>query len=149
MPIDRKHEINILCIIVAFFPLMLCQPWWNVWSQVEAIPHSEFEAQFDTAGMHPTFGNRTHAIERNRVLGEAGLECREVASGTERGSDLLLRTLVADAYEPATAILTETRSATEEGAGLLIERDALSAEELPGLVEPSTEAAKKSGGEAA
>ena len=45
MPTERKHEINIWYIIGAFWLLMLFQSWWNVWSQVETVPYSEFETQ--------------------------------------------------------------------------------------------------------
>jgi cell division protease FtsH len=101
-------------------------------------------------GMDPTLGNRTYAVERNRFLGEAGLERREVADETEREIDLAVRTLVDDAFERATAILTKHRSALEEGARLLMERETLSAEELPGLVASRAEEAKKTAdGEAA
>ena len=45
IPTERKHEINICYIIAAFLLLMLFQSWWTVWSKVEHIPCSEFEAQ--------------------------------------------------------------------------------------------------------
>jgi cell division protease FtsH len=61
-----------------------------------------------------------------------------------------VRALVEDAFKRATAVLTEHRSALEAGARLLIERETLSAEELPGLVALRTErTTKKPDGEAA
>jgi len=63
MPTERKHEINIWYIVAAFFLLMLFQSWWNVWSQVETIPYSEFEEQL-------TAGNITEAtVTETRVMG--------------------------------------------------------------------------------
>jgi len=100
-------------------------------------------------GMDPGLGNRTYAVERSRFLGEAGLERREVADATEREIDLAARTLVDEAFERATAILTENRTALEGGARLLLERETLSAEELPGLVALREDRSKKAGGEAA
>lgn len=84
-------------------------------------------------GMDPTLGNRTYAVERNRFLGEAGLERREIADATEREIDLAVRALIDEALQRATAILSENRSALEEGARLLMERETLAAEDLPGL----------------
>ncbi|MCZ0963650.1 ATP-dependent zinc metalloprotease FtsH [Paracoccus benzoatiresistens] len=100
-------------------------------------------------GMDPTLGNRTYAVERSRFLGEIGLERREVADETGREIDLAVRMLVDNAFERATAILTENRSALEQGARLLMERETLSAEELPGLVALRPKGPKNFPGEAA
>ena len=101
-------------------------------------------------GMDPALGNRTYAVERNRFLSEAGLERREFADETEREIDLAVRALVEDAFARATAILTENRTALEEGARLLMERETLSAEELPGiLAHRAGKATNTSDGEAA
>ena len=101
-------------------------------------------------GMDPALGNRTYAVERNRFLGDAGLERRDVADETEREIDLAVRTLVEDALARATEVLTKDRPALEEGARLLTERETLSAEDLPGIVALRKEGeTKTSDGEAA
>jgi cell division protease FtsH len=101
-------------------------------------------------GMDATLGNRTYGVERSRFLGDAGLERREIADATGREIDVAVRTLVEEAVGRAAAILTEHRSALEECARFLIERETLSAEELPGLVAlRAARATKKPDGEAA
>jgi ATP-dependent Zn protease len=101
-------------------------------------------------GMDATLGNRTYGVERSRFFGEAGLERREIADATGREIDVAVRTLVEEAFGRASAILTEHRSALEDCARLLIERETLSAEELPGRVAlRAGRATKKPDGEAA
>ncbi len=94
-------------------------------------------------GMDPTLGNRTYAVERSRFLGEAGLERREIADETEREIDIAIRALVDEGFARATGILIDRRSALEEGARLLMERETLTAEEVPGIVALRAEGAPK------
>jgi ATP-dependent Zn protease len=70
--------------------------------------------------MASILGNRTDPVERTGFPGEGGLERREVANETD--IDLAVRTLLDEALDRATAILTEQGSALAEEARLLMER---------------------------
>lgn len=85
-------------------------------------------------GMDKELGNRTYAVEVDRFLARAGLERRDISDETGREIDLAVRDLVEQGFARATAILTEKRDALQAGARLLVERESLVAEDLPGVL---------------
>ncbi|WP_281282101.1 hypothetical protein [Cereibacter sediminicola] len=88
-------------------------------------------------------------MEPSRFLGGMGLERRNIADATEREIDIAIRALVEEGLSRATTVLTEHRSALEDGARLLMERETLSAEDLPGLVALRAQDRKNGDGAAA
>ncbi len=89
-------------------------------------------------GMDETLGEMTYESERPLFLANAVgpyPERRRYSETTAREIDCAVRTLVHDAFEQASAILTKHRTVLESSAGELLEKETLSAADLPD-VEP-------------
>jgi len=74
--------------------------------------------------------------DRRSMLGlpaEYTLPHREYSEQTAREIDVAVRDLVNDAFHSAVTVLTTHRSALEKGAKLLLEKETLTADELPSL----------------
>jgi cell division protease FtsH len=83
-------------------------------------------------GMAPELGQRTYARPPQSFLG-LGVERERSAQATEREIDLAVRHLVEEGFERAMAILADRRSDLDQGAALLIERESITADDLPAL----------------
>ncbi len=90
-------------------------------------------------GMSETIGNVVLEERTQRFLGDGRGEFarREFSESTARELDLAVRTLVAEAYDRAKAILTERRADLDAGAALLLERESLTPEDFPPLLRRS------------
>jgi cell division protease FtsH len=89
-------------------------------------------------GMHDTLGQVTYETPRQTFLGEDALARyaeREFSEETAREIDCAVRELIRAAYETALAVLRQNRSALDQGARLLLEKETLTREELPPLAE--------------
>jgi len=87
-------------------------------------------------GMHDKLGQVTYETARPTFLGEdafAHYADREFSEETAREIDCAVRELIADAYQKALEVLRQNRSALDEGAMLLLEKESLTREELPPL----------------
>jgi len=84
-------------------------------------------------GMHEKLGEMTYEEQRSAFLGDAalGLTPRRYSEETAREIDCAVRGLVEEAREKASRILTINRAKLEEGAGRLLEKETLLADELP------------------
>jgi hypothetical protein len=88
--------------------------------------------------MASILGNRTDPVERTGFPGEGGLERREVANETD--IDLAVRTLLDEALDRATAILTEQGSGVQaawrlrDGLDLVVEVQARAARRADGAI---------------
>ncbi len=97
-------------------------------------------------GMHDALGQVTYETARQTFLGEDALAHyaeREFSEETAREIDCAVRELIRAAYETALAVLRQNRSALEDGARLLLEKETLTREELPPLAELKLAAAGK------
>jgi cell division protease FtsH len=89
-------------------------------------------------GMHEGLGPVAYEAERTSFLtdGQIGSwQPRRYSEDTAREIDMAIRGIVTSALERATAILTRDRAALEDGARRLLEKETLTADELP-AVEP-------------
>jgi len=87
-------------------------------------------------GMDDKLGEMTYESEPSPFLPSAGgpvAERRRYSEETAREIDCAVRVLVHNAFERATEVLTRHRSALEEGAKNLLEKETLLADELPDL----------------
>jgi cell division protease FtsH len=84
-------------------------------------------------GMDETLGQRTYAAARQVFLGNAPIERKEISEATEREVDVAARNLVDEAYKRALDILRRRREDLEAGVKLLLEKETVTAEELPSL----------------
>ncbi len=79
-------------------------------------------------------GNVTYEPQRQAFLGEAALpgwQPHDYSEETAREIDCAVRDLVDEAYEKAKSVLTSDRAVLERGAGLLLEKETLSGDEIP------------------
>jgi cell division protease FtsH len=86
-------------------------------------------------GMDKTVGQVTYQPQRHAFLGEAampGWQPHDYSEQTAREIDCAVRSIVDEGYGVAEQILTEKRNFLEQGAELLLEKETLSAEEIPG-----------------
>ncbi|WP_328702753.1 ATP-dependent metallopeptidase FtsH/Yme1/Tma family protein [Belnapia mucosa] len=90
-------------------------------------------------GMAESLGNRAYAPPRHTFLGDVALPPMraEISEATTREIDLAVCDLVEAAGHRAGAILEARRSDLEAGAGLLLERETLTAEEFAPLCRPA------------
>jgi cell division protease FtsH len=91
-------------------------------------------------GMDATVGHVVYGAAAAPFLGPTGLiapESRMYSEATARDIELAVRELVAHALEQAVAILHANRSALDEGATRLRERESLMREELPVVTWPA------------
>jgi cell division protease FtsH len=89
-------------------------------------------------GMHEKLGQVTYETPRPTFLSDdvlAHYADREFSEDTAREIDCAVRELVTAAFEKALAILRKHRKLLEEGAKLLLEKEALTRDELPMLDE--------------
>ena len=94
-------------------------------------------------GMDETLGEMTYDDEPTPMLGappEFLARRRLYSEETAREIDCAVRTLVHGAFERATEILTAHRTALESGAKLLLEKETLTADELPEILSGPGEA---------
>ncbi len=84
-------------------------------------------------GMHEQLGQMTYQESRQSFLGEAmpGSTTRNYSEETAREIDCAVRELTSIAREKALAILTANRAQLDQGARLLLEKETLSAGEIP------------------
>jgi cell division protease FtsH len=86
-------------------------------------------------GMDATLGQATYAQDSAAFLGEGVVAPRfqshDYSEATANQIDASVRDLLDTAYRSATDILTRNRAQLEATAGLLLERETLSADELP------------------
>lgn len=84
-------------------------------------------------GMHEKLGQMTYEEQRHAFLGELPLAStpRSYSEETAREIDCAVRELTTAARERALAILTANRAQLEEGAGRLLEKETLLADEIP------------------
>jgi cell division protease FtsH len=84
-------------------------------------------------GMDDKLGQMTYEEQRSAFLGETGISLtpRRYSEETAREIDCAVRGLLEDAREKASRILTINRDKLEEGAGRLLEKETLVADELP------------------
>ena len=87
-------------------------------------------------GMDETLGETTYEADPAPMLGTVtGFSERRrlYSEETAREIDCAVRAYIHRAFERATAILQTHRRALDDGAGLLLERETLTAEELPSI----------------
>ena len=82
-----------------------------------------------------SLGSRAYAPPRHAFLGEVALPPMraEVSEETTREIDLAVRDVVNDAARRAEAIVAARRAELEDGVRLLLQRETVTAEELPSL----------------
>jgi cell division protease FtsH len=92
-------------------------------------------------GMDETVGNVVYGEHADTFLGGPMLapESRLYSEETAREIEIAVRTLVHAALDRAVVLLTLNRTALDDGAQRLIERESLSREELPRVVPPPAE----------
>ena len=86
-------------------------------------------------GMDETLGRITYAPQRQAFLGEAALpgwQPHDYSEQTAREIDVAVRQIVDQAYEVAEKVLLDKRDLLRQGAQLLLEKETLSGEEIPG-----------------
>ncbi|HEX9858460.1 MAG TPA: AAA family ATPase, partial [Paracoccaceae bacterium] len=88
-------------------------------------------------GMHTGLGQAVLEPERGAFLGEDrfGLSPRDYSEATAREVDLAVREIIADAFERARGLLGARRSDLEAGTKLLLERETITPEDFPALVQ--------------
>ena len=88
-------------------------------------------------GMDADLGQMTYEREQSTLLdapvGGPGLERRLYSETTAREIDCAVKALVEEAYDRATAILTACRDQLVRGAGDLLRKETLTADELPAI----------------
>lgn len=85
-------------------------------------------------GMDDALGQATYSRDRTRFLSDgeiAPFQPRTYSEATAQQIDESVQKLVAQAFDRATAILTRNRKLLDETAQLLLERETLSADDLP------------------
>jgi cell division protease FtsH len=86
-------------------------------------------------GMDDTLGRVTYQPQRHAFLGEAALpgwQPHDYSEQTAREIDCAVRNIVDQAYDIAEKVLSEKRGLLQQGAQLLLEKETLSADEIPG-----------------
>lgn len=85
-------------------------------------------------GMDETLGRITYAPQRQAFLGDAALpgwQPHDYSEQTAREIDCAIRAIVEEAYATAKKLLSGKKSILEKGAQLLLEKETLSAAEIP------------------
>lgn len=99
-------------------------------------------------GMTKALGQAVLERKSQTYLGDqtVGVREKDYSEETAREIDLAVKKLIDEAYERAKSILTDRRSVLEEGAQLLLEKETLTPDDFPPLVQPkehpTTEALK-------
>jgi cell division protease FtsH len=83
--------------------------------------------------MDRTVGQRTYVPPQNPFLPGAAGDRLQAAELTAREIDLAVRDIVADALDRASAILRSRRADLDQGAGLLLARETLTADDFPAI----------------
>jgi cell division protease FtsH len=84
-------------------------------------------------GMAPSVGQRTYKPPPQGFLGVQEIDRPTASEETLREIDLSVRDLVAKAFDEARAILTRRRDDLDDGAELLLTREAITAEDFPAI----------------
>jgi cell division protease FtsH len=84
-------------------------------------------------GMGKALGQRTYATPHQVFLGNQAVERSEMGESTAREIDVAVRDIVDQAFARATQILTIRRPDLDQGVGLLLVRETLTAEAFPAL----------------
>ena len=87
-------------------------------------------------GMDETIGQVVYDQARNPLLGDVinpEIQTRKFSEATAEAIDGAVKTIVEQAFERARGILLEHRDQLDAGANLLLEKESLTAEELPWL----------------
>ena len=87
-------------------------------------------------GMDETIGQVVYDQARNPLLGDVinpEIQTRKFSEATAEAIDGAVKTIVEQAFERARGILVEHRDQLDAGANLLLEKESLTAEELPWL----------------
>ncbi len=84
-------------------------------------------------GMAETIGQRTYKPAPQGFLAGQVLDKPVASEATLREIDLSVRDIVAEAFDEARAILTRRRADLDQGAELLLKKEAIAAEEFPAL----------------
>ena len=90
-------------------------------------------------GMDPTLGNRIYAVGRAEFLGPVPVQRSEVSEGSAREIDLAVRNIVEEAFARASEILAKRRADLDEGTKLLLQKETITADDLP-VLQRNTEA---------
>jgi cell division protease FtsH len=100
-------------------------------------------------GMTESVGQAVLERQSATYLGDQkiGLREKDYSEETAREIDIAVKKLIDDAYDRAKQLLSERRSLLDEGARLLLEKETLTPEDFPALVQvkatPSTQTLKK------
>jgi cell division protease FtsH len=84
-------------------------------------------------GMAEILGQRTYALPQQAFMGNAPLQRGELGETTAREIDMAVREIVDRAFARAVQLLTARRKDMEDGVKLLLEHEALSADDFPPL----------------
>ena len=84
-------------------------------------------------GMAESVGQRTYKPAPQGFLAGQVLDKPVASEATLREIDLSVRDIVAEAFDEARAILTRRRADLDQGAELLLKKEAITAEEFPAL----------------
>jgi cell division protease FtsH len=87
-------------------------------------------------GMDDALGRVTYQPQRHAFLGEAampGWQPHDYSEETAREIDCAIRSIVDEAYGVAERILTEEHDLLHQGAKLLLEKETLTGNEIPGF----------------
>jgi cell division protease FtsH len=84
-------------------------------------------------GMNPVIGQRTYEVRPDMFLSGSSSHRLSASELTAREVDLEVKQIVADALTTATEILRAHSADLEAGAKLLLEKEAVTAEEFPPL----------------
>ena len=101
-------------------------------------------------GMTKELGQAVFERQSSTYLGEQmiGVREKDYSEDTAREIDIAVKRLIDEAYARAKQLLSERRSLLEEGAKLLLEKETLTPEDFPALVQvkptaPAKEAMKQ------
>ncbi len=95
-------------------------------------------------GMNEVLGNVTYEAQRTSYLADgmlASWQPRRYSEETAREIDCAIRAQIEAAFERATAILARNRAALDDGARRLLEKETLTADELPQIAPAAPAAA--------
>jgi len=84
-------------------------------------------------GMAQTVGQRTYKPPPQGFLGAQTLDKPAASEATLREIDLSVRDIVAAAFDEARAVLTRRRRDLDEGAELLLKKEAITADDFPAI----------------
>jgi cell division protease FtsH len=88
-------------------------------------------------GMDKALGQRTYGSPRQQFLGQVPIERGEFGEDTAREIDIAVRAIVDRAFSRAIDILRSRLVDLDQGAGLLLEHETLTAESFPPIQSPA------------